>query len=239
MKRKIVLLISSIFIMLLLTGCMTKSKADKIALKKFEDKYGLEYKVKYKVKYTENISDSIENRNEIHVYVPSLMDDYESAIIYSWIEKGKAISSDNLFEYVIREEFEKNITKIGNAKFGNIKAYTTFVSTSFNNSLDLNSTLEDAYDVGEKMIASTCVVVLTDLSEVEFQKIADEVAEELKSIKHFSSITFYPVCNTDEFNSITRENCQDKVDLFSKYSLVQMPYDAYENYSYDCDSNLY
>lgn len=215
-----------------LTGCgMSRGQVDKIALRNFEKKYGVDCEVRC----IEKITDSVEHRDEIHVYVPELMEEYESAIIYSWKDDNVAVSSDNLFEFVVRDEVESAFTEICDKYFESIKAYTTFVSSSFDNSLGLTSTLEDAYNVDEKMIASTYVIVYTGLSEFEFQQYADRVADELKSENIFSSITFYPVSNLDEFDSITRENCQDKVDLFSRDSVVDMPYDAYENYSYDIE----
>lgn len=228
MKRRIRILTTVALIMVGGTGCMSKKEVNEQAIKKFEEKYG----VNYEILYTETIGDSVENRDEIRVYVDSLMDEGESATIYSWEENGKAKSSDNLFGYIIREDYENAIKEIAQTEFSDVKVYTYFVSSSFDNSLGKNATLEDAYTVGEKMISYIWIVIRTDKTEEEFGNSADRISELLNANKLYGTITYCAVTDIDEFEEITRMNFQDKIDVFAKDAEVSMPYQAYKNKSF-------
>lgn len=228
MKRRIGILITLVVIMVAGTGCMSKKEVNEQAIRKFEEKYGVDYEILY----TETIGDSVENRDEIRVFVDSLMDEGESATIYSWEEKGKAKSSDNLFGYIIREDYENAIKEIAQTEFPDVKVYTYFVSSSFDNSLGKNSTLEDAYAVGEKMISYIWLVIHTDKPEEEFGNSADRICELLNANKLYGAITYCAVTDIDEFEEITRMNFKDKVDIFAKDAEVYMPYNAYKNNSF-------
>lgn len=228
MKRRIGILITLVVIMVAGTGCMSKKEVNEQAIRKFEEKYGVDYEILY----TETIGDSVENRDEIRVFVDSLMDEGESATIYSWEEKGKAKSSDNLFGYIIREDYENAIKEIAQTEFPDVKVYTYFVSSSFDNSLGKNATLEDAYAVGEKMISYIWLVIHTDKPEEEFGNSADRICELLNANKLYGAITYCAVTDIDVFEEITRMNFKDKVDIFAKDAEVYMPYNAYENNSF-------
>ena len=228
MKRRIGILITLVVIMVAGTGCMSKKEVNEQAIRKFEEKYGVDYEILY----TETIGDSVENRDEIRVYVDSLMDEGESATIYSWEEKEKAKSSDNLFGYIIREDYENAIKEIAQTEFPDVKVYTYFVSSSFDNSLGKNATLEDAYAVGEKMISYIWLVIHTDKPEEEFGNSADRICELLNANKLYGAITYCAVTDIDVFEEITRMNFKDKVDIFAKDAEVYMPYNAYENNSF-------
>lgn len=228
MKRRIRILTTLALIMVGGTGCMSKKEVNEQAIKKFEEKYG----VNYEILYTETIGDSVENRDEIRVYVDSLMDEGESATIYSWEENGKAKSSDNLFGYIIREDYENAIKEIAQTEFSDVKVYTYFVSSSFDNSLGKNATLEDAYTVGEKMISYIWIVIRTDKTEEEFGNSADRISKLLNANKLYGTITYCVVTDIDEFEEITRMNFQDKIDVFAKDAEVSMPYQAYKNKSF-------
>ena len=228
MKRRIGILITLVVIMVAGTGCMSKKEVNEQAIRKFEEKYGVDYEILY----TETIGDSVENRDEIRVYVDSLMDEGESATIYSWEEKGKAKSSDNLFGYIIREDYENAIKEIVQTEFPDVKVYTYFVSSSFDNSLGKNATLEDAYAVGEKMISYIWLVIHTDKPEEEFGNSADRICELLNANKLYGAITYCAVTDIDEFEEITRMNFQDNIDVFAKDAEVSMPYQAYKNISF-------
>ncbi|MGN0341242.1 MAG: hypothetical protein ACI4DO_00450 [Roseburia sp.] len=210
-------------------GCMSKNEVNRQALEKFEEKYGVDYEVLY----TEHIGDSVENRDEIHVYVKSLMEEGESAVILSWEEKGEAKSLDNLFGYIIREDYEQSVKDVVNTQFADAKVYVSSMgSSSFDDSLGMDSTLEDAYAVGEKVIPFVSVVVYTDKSEEEFQNCADEIAQTLKDDQLYAAITYYAVTDQNGFENIDRMNCMDMVDMFAGHSVVEMPYDAYESPSF-------
>ena len=228
MKRRIGILTTLALIMVGGTGCMSKKEVNEQAIKKFEEKYGVDYEILY----TETIGDSIENRDEIRVYVDSLMDEGESATIYSWEENGKVKSSDNLFGYIIREDYENAIKEIAQTEFPDVKVYTYFVSSFFDNSLGKNATLEDAYTVGEKMISYIWIVIRTDQTEEEFGNSADRICELLNANKLYGAITYCAVTDIDEFEEITRMNFQDKIDVFAKDAEVSMPYQAYKNKSF-------
>lgn len=111
------------------------------------------------------------------------MDEGESATIYSREEKGKAKSSDNLFGYIIREDYENAIKEIAQTEFPDVKVYVRFDSSSFDDSLRMDSTLEDAYATGEKLLGSIWVLVNTEESQEDFMHSADKISEILKTKK--------------------------------------------------------
>lgn len=221
MKKKLLISVLTFFLMGVM-GCMSKEELNEKAIEKFNEKYN----TTCEVKYTENINDSNEKRDEIHVYVPKYMDEGETAIIYSWEENGDAVSEDNFFGYIIREDYEKSLSEILSTEFDEVKVYVDFGTSALNDSLTEKSSLSDAYETGEKMISHAYIVVRTDLSETDFVNATDIISKLEKTNNLNVTNIFYALSNDDDFAQITRSNIQDKVDLFAKDSVYDMPFDA-------------
>ena len=207
---------------------MKREERREQSLECFAKKYDLDYEVTY----TELIGDSPELRDEIHVYVASYMEEGESAVIYSYEQDEEVITEDNLFRYIIRAEYEDTILQVVNTYFDDAKVYSTFASSSFDASLGKNKTLQDAYDLGEKMLANISVIVRTDADETAFKKSMDEISEILKSKKRFGMIHGYAVTDASEYEDINRMNFQRKVNVFAEHANVKMPYNVYNTKSY-------
>lgn len=172
---------------------MTKQEANQDALKKFEEKYGFT-DADYEVLYTERITDSVEKRDEINVYVPAYMDEGEKAKIYSWVEDGKALSEDNMFGYLIRDSYAKKVKDAIEPEFGEAKVYIRFSQASFHDALGKDATLEDAYEQGEKMIAGIEIAVVFADGKEAFAEKGEKVCSDLKNANlkgtvHLRSVT--------------------------------------------------
>lgn len=209
------------------TGCMSKKEVDRQALEKFEKKYGVDYDVIY----NEVIDDSVENRDEIHVYVDGLMEQGETAVIYSWEEDGKAVSEDNLFGFIIREDYENRVREIAEQQFSDVKVYLGGVYDSYDDSLTMESTIEDAYAMGTKIIQWIDILVVTEDDEETFTKKGDVLCTALKDAELNGTVHIFPVTK-EAYDQMGRMDYGEKVSLDSKDADGRMPYDAYRGKSY-------
>ena len=207
-KRKGWIAGALILSMIGVTGCMSKGKANQVALEKFEQKYGVDYEVTY----IEQIGDSVENRDEIHVYVEEFMEEGESAIIYSWVEDGEAMSDDGLFGYIIREDYENAVKKVAEKQFTDVKVYVDFVSLSFDDKLVQGSVLEDAYDAGEKMISSIDIIVVSEDDKDVFTSKGDEICNALKEVQLYGTVHIFALPR-DVYEQMNRMEYHDTVSL--------------------------
>lgn len=190
------------------TGCMSKDMANQLALKKFEEKYGVDYEVIYK----EEIGDSVEKRDEIHVYVEGMMEEGESAIIYSWVEDGEAVSRDSLFGYIIREDYEEAVKAAVEQQFTDVKVYVDFADRSFDDVLVQGSTLEDAYAVGQKVVPYIDIIVVSEDDEDIFASKGDEICSALKDAQLFGTINIFALPR-DVYEQMNRMEYHDTVSL--------------------------
>ena len=217
-KKRIVPMLG--IIVMGVSGCMSKQEVDQKALEKFEEKYGLDYEVVY----NEVIDDSLENRDEIHVYVAPYMEEGESAIIYSWEEDNKAVSEDNLFGYIIRDEYEQSIMDIVGEKFPQAKIFSSFGAAScFDDSLTQYSTIEDAYELGENMVSDAYIYVVTDEEQEEFDQNCDWIGRQIQEQNYQLYYEIYPISQED-FDRITRVNFKE---LYNDVEILLEPYDGY------------
>lgn len=196
------------------------------------ESFSQKYDVKCEVAYTELIGDSPELRDEIHVYIASYMDEGESAIVYSWGKDEEVYTEDNLFGYIIRADYENEIKQIVASYFDECKVYITYMSGAFDDSLGKTSTLQDAYDAGEKMITNISIICRTDANESDYKKAIDEIAEKLYEKKLLGSIHGYAVSDVDDFTKIDRLNLNRQVNAFAQHAAVKMPFDVYNTKSY-------
>lgn len=196
-----------------MTGCcITQEQANKAALKRFEERYGVDYEILY----TEVIGDSREHRNEINIFVEDYMEEGEKARIKSWKEKGKAVSSDDFFGFVIRDDYEERVKKIAEEEYQNVKVYADFSYCIVrNDALTINSTLEDAYELGEKVFPDIDIVVVPDEGENAYQEKGERIANRLREENLQGSIEIYPVSEED-MEKIDRMNMFDCVDVWGE-----------------------
>ena len=187
---------------------MSKGKANQVALEKFEQKYGVDYEVTY----IEQIGDSIENRDEIHVYVEEFMEEGESAIIYSWVEDGEAMSEDSLFGYILREEYENAVKKVVEQQFDDVKVYADFSNGSFDDALVQGSTLEDAYEVGEKVIPYIDIIVVSEDDKDVFTSKGDEICNALNKAQLYGTVHIFELPR-DVYEQMNRMEYHDTVSL--------------------------
>lgn len=191
-----------------MTGCMSKDMANHLALKKFEEKYGVDCEVIYK----EEIGDSVEKRDEIHVYVEGMMEEGESAIIYSWIEDGEAVSRDSLFGYIIREDYEEAVKDVAEEQFTDAKVYADFSNRSFDDVLVQGSTLEDAYKVEQKVIPYIDIIVVSEDDKDVFASKGDKICSALKEAQLFGTINIFALPR-EVYNQMNRMEYHDTVSL--------------------------
>lgn len=196
-----------------MTGCcITQAQANKAALKNFEDRYGVDYEILY----TEVIGDSVEHRNEINIYVEDYMEEGERARIKVWKEKGKAESSDNFWGFVIRDDYEERVKKIVGEEYAEAKVYVDFFYCNFeNDALTIDTTLEEAYELGEKVYPDIDIAVVPEEGEEAYQEKGERIANRLREENLQGSIGIYPV-SEEVMEEIDRMNMFDCVDVRSK-----------------------
>ncbi len=207
-KRRIRLMVLLGLSMIGVTGCMSKKEADRAAVEKFKEKYGVDCEIVY----NEVIDDSVENRDEIHVYVDKWMEKGETAVIYSWKEKEKAVSEDNLFGFIIREDYEKAAREAVTCQFSDAKVYVSYVSSAFSDTLTRESTLEDAYSAGEKMITYMDIIVVSQEEKEVFEQKAESVCDELKEAKLYGNVRIYAV-SEEAYERMDRMNYDETIQV--------------------------
>lgn len=189
------------------TGCMmSKREIDQKAVEMFKEKYGVDCEVIY----TDIIDDSIENRDEVHVYVEEYMEEGETAIIYSRMKDGKVVASDDLFGFIIREDYEDAVREVAEQEFEHVKVFVDYVGASFDNALTAESTLEDAYAAGEKVTTRIKIMVLPEHEKEEFDRKGELVCAELKKAQLNGRVQFYEV-SEEIFHQVTRVDSDEKV----------------------------
>lgn len=210
------------------TGCMmSKREMDRQAVEKFKEKYGVDCEVIY----TDIIDDSIENRDEIHVYVEEYMEEGETAIIYSWQEDGKVHFEDNLFGFIIREDYEKDVETIAEKQFEEVRVFVRYVSASFDNELTQNSVLEDAYKIGEKMITRIDIVVESKDDKEQFKEKGDIICNLIKENNLKGGIHIYKVTK-EAFQRMNRINYNDIVSVIGDKPVGENTLDFYSGKTY-------
>lgn len=207
-KKKIRLVLLLGICMMGVTGCMSKKEVDRRALEKFQEKYGVDCEVIY----NEVIDDSVENRDEIHVYVDKWMEDGETAVIYSWKEDGKAVSQDNLFGFIIREDYENRVKELAKEQFSDAKSYIGFVSASFPDELTQENTLEDAYSAGEKMITYIDVLVVSEDEKETFAEKGERFCSALTEAGLYGNVKIYAL-SEEAYEQAGRMNYDDIISV--------------------------
>lgn len=211
------------------TGCMmSKREMDRQAVEKFKEKYGVDCEVIY----TDIIDDSIENRDEIHVYVEEYMEEGETAIIYSWQEDGKVHFEDNLFGFIIREDYEKDVETIAEKQFEEVRVFVRYVSASFDNELVGGNTLKDAYAMGENVIAWIDIVVVCKEEDNKFEEKGGIICKELKEKDLRGGVHIYGVTE-NAFQRMNRGNYNDMVSIIGDKPDGKNTLDFYGGETYD------
>lgn len=190
------------------TGCMSKKEVDRQALEKFKEKYATDCDVIY----NEVIDDSVENRDEIHVYVDKWMEKGETAVIYSWKEGDKAVSEDNLFGFIIRKDYENRVKELAGQQFSEAKAYIGFVSATFPDELTQDNTLEDAYSAGEKMITYMDILVVSKDDKETFSQKGEKFCSALAEAGLYGSVKIYAL-SEEAYKQAERMNYEDTISV--------------------------
>ena len=122
---------------------------------------------------------------------------------------------DNYFGLLVREEYESRIAKVCKMEFENISVFSKFRKMYFNDDLGVDSSLDDAFAIGERM--STFTEIFIEVRDLTDAQIESKCKSVINSIENQYNISVKIYClSPGHLKQINRSNFRDYLDSYFK-----------------------